>query len=161
MFEQYNETEQSPSDDSELRRRLASGAHWFYWIAGLSLVNSIVSLFDGNWNFAVGLGVTQIFDALGKIEVQEGSGDWLKYVFFVINVFAAATFALFGIFASRGQIWAFITGMILFALDGLILVFVGDILGVIIHALAIYFLFRGLSATRQLHLIEKNLTTQQ
>lgn len=155
MFEQYNDTAQSASDDSELRRQLASGANWFYWIAGLSLVNSIISLFDGNWNFAVGLGITQILDAVGKVGVQEGFSNWIQYVFFVIDLIVAAIFALFGVFAGRGQIWAFVAGMILFALDGLILIFVGDILGIIIHVLAIYFLFRGLTAARQLHRMEK------
>jgi hypothetical protein len=44
--------------------------------------------------------------------------------------------------------------MILYALDGAIMIFAGDILGIIIHALALYFLFRGFQAARQLNQIE-------
>lgn len=155
MFEQFNDAKPRAADDSELRHRMASGANWFYWIAGLSLINSIISLFDGNWNFAVGLGITQIFDAIGKIGAQEGIGSWIEYVFFTIDLIVAAVFALFGAFANRGQIRAFAAGMILFAFDGLILLFVGDVLGIIIHALALYFLFTGLTAARKLHRAEK------
>ena len=157
MFEQYNESAkaEAAADDLELRQQLSSGANWFYWIAGLSLVNSVISLFEGNWNFAVGLGITQIFDAIARSAVQEGIGNWIKYAFFALDLIVAAVFAVFGVFANRAQSWAFVTGMILFALDGAILLFFGDILGIIIHALALYFLFRGLMAARQLHQFQK------
>lgn len=159
MFEQYNESAKAEAaDDFELRHRLSSGANWFYWIAGLSLVNSVISLFEGNWNFAVGLGITQIFDAIARGAVQEGAGDWIKYAFFALDLIAAAVFAIFGIFANRGHSWAFVTGMILFAADGALLLFFGDILGIIIHALALYFLFRGILAARQLHRFQKPAT---
>lgn len=154
MFEQYNDTAQSASDDSELRRQLASGANWFYLIAGLSLVNSIISLFDGNWNFAVGLGITQIFDGIARFGIEEGSGNWIKAVFFSLDLVVAGMFVLLGVFANWRQTWAFIAGMIFYALDGAIMIFAGDVLGIIIHALALYFLFRGFQAARRLNQIE-------
>ena len=42
------------------RSAFLSGANWFFWIAGLSLVNSLIILFSGEWSFIVGLGATQI-----------------------------------------------------------------------------------------------------
>lgn len=157
MFEQYNESAraEAAADDLELRRQISSGANWFYWIAGLSLVNSVISLFEGNWSFAVGLGITQIFDGIARAAVEEGVGNWIKYVFFTLDLIAAAVFAIFGVFANRAQSWAFVTGMILFALDGAILLFFGDVLGIIIHALALYFLVRGLLAARQSNQFQK------
>ena len=41
-----------------------SGAGWFYWIAGLTLVNTFGMLSGTNSRFALGLGVTLIADAL-------------------------------------------------------------------------------------------------
>jgi hypothetical protein len=156
MFEQYNESakNEATTDHFALRHQLKSGANWFYWIAGISLVNSVISLFDGNWNFAVGLGITQIFDGIIRFGIEEGSGNWIKAVFFSLDLVVAGMFVLLGVFANRRQSWAFVAGMILYALDGAIMIFAGDILGIIIHALALYFLFRGFQAARQLNQIE-------
>jgi len=157
MFEQFNEPTKNDSaaEDFALRHQLKSGANWFYWIAGLSLVNSVISLFDGNWNFAAGLGITQIFDGIARFGVEEGSGNWIKAVFFSLDLVVAGMFILLGVFANRRQSWAFIVGMTLFTLDGVILIFAGDILGIIIHAVALYFLFRGFTAARQMVQLEK------
>lgn len=46
----------------ELETRLNSGAGWFYWIAGLSLLNSIIMLSGSDLYFVIGLGITQIID---------------------------------------------------------------------------------------------------
>src|SRR6478672_6161125 len=46
--------------------RVRAGAKWFYWIAALSLVNSLVAIFGGQFHFVVGLGITSIVDALAK-----------------------------------------------------------------------------------------------
>jgi len=59
MFEQYNPSENSVQEDnSELQNQAKSGANWFYWIAGASLVNTIIFLFNGRVSFIIGLGIT-------------------------------------------------------------------------------------------------------
>jgi hypothetical protein len=54
------------NDDYGQRARLAhtlkSGGNWFFWIAGLSLITSILSLSGANWRFFLSLGITQIID---------------------------------------------------------------------------------------------------
>src|SRR5216117_2936789 len=45
--------------DPAAMAQLKSGASWFYWIAGLSLINSIVAFTGGQWAFLFGLGITQ------------------------------------------------------------------------------------------------------
>ena len=40
--------------------RVHVSARWFYWIAALSLVNSAVVIFGGQFHFVVGLGVTSV-----------------------------------------------------------------------------------------------------
>ena len=44
--------------------RLRSGARWFYWVAGLSLVNTAAAFAGGHVHFMVGLGITQVVDAV-------------------------------------------------------------------------------------------------
>jgi hypothetical protein len=125
--------------------QLKSGASWFYWVAGLSLINSIVAFTGSDWRFIIGLGITQIFDALGQ--EMESAG---KIVALVLDLIAAGVFILLGVFANKGHMWAFVTGMVLFALDGLIFLLVQDWIGVAFHVFVLYCLFRGARACRQL-----------
>jgi len=121
--------------------RVSAGAKWFYWIAGLSLINSLVVILGGNFHFVVGLGITSVVDALAK---QAGSmGSVLDIV---INGFVAGVFVLFGYFAVKGQKWAFLVGMALYVLDGLLLLTVKDYLSVGFHAYALFAIYRGLQA---------------
>jgi len=133
------------NNDAATLAQLKSGASWFYWIAALSLVNSVVAFTGSDWRFIIGLGITQIFDAIGQ-EISSGG----KFVALVLDLIAAGICAVFGVFANKGQMWAFITGMVLFGLDGLIFLLVGDWIGVAFHVFVLYCLFRGAQACRQL-----------
>ncbi len=122
--------------------RVRVSARWFYWIAGLSLINSAVVIFGGSFHFVVGLGITSVVDGLAK---QAGSAGVVLDL--IINGFVAALFFLFGSFASKAQKWAFFVGMGLYALDGLLLLTARDILSVGFHAYALFCIYRGLAAT--------------
>src|SRR5436190_5947059 len=88
------------------RPRVSGLASWFYWIAALSLINSIISLSGGTWGFLFGLGVTSVFDGFG-----EGMGGSGKAVAFALDLVAAGILVLIGFFATKGHIWAFIVGI--------------------------------------------------
>lgn len=135
----------APMADPASFARLKSGASWFYWIAGLSLINSISAFSGSSWRFIVGLGVTQAFDGLAG---EFGSAG--KAIVLLLDLLAAGIFILFGVFANKRHQWAFIVGMILFGLDGLIFLLVQDWLGVAFHVFVLYCLFRGLKACRAL-----------
>jgi len=125
--------------------RVRAGAKWFYWIAGLSMINSLVVIFGGNFHFVVGLGITSVVDAFAK---RVGSAGSVLDV--IINGFVAGVFVLFGTFAVKAQKWAFVVGMALYLFDGLLLVSVKDYLGVAFHAYALFAIYRGFAATKQL-----------
>lgn len=126
-----------------LAAQLKSGASWFYWIAGLTLVNSITAATGMNWRFILGLGVTQISDVIGQ--TVGGAGN---IVALIVATVAAGIFITCGIFANKQKMWAFIVGMILFALDGVISLLIQDWIGLGFHAFALYFIFRGFAAAR-------------
>jgi len=126
-------------------RQLKSGGSWFYWIAALSLINSVAAFSESSWRFIIGLGATQVFDALGG---RIGGGG--KLVALALDLLAAGVFILFGVFGLKGHAWAFIVGMILFAVDGLVFIVVQDWLGVGFHCFVLYCLFRGFQACRVL-----------
>jgi hypothetical protein len=132
-------------DELKLANAVKSGAGWFYWIAGLSLVNSILSVFGQEGGFVIGLGITQVFDALAK-----GAGGAGPAVALVLDLLAAGFFVLLGVFASRRHAWAFILGMVLYSFDALIFVLATFWLGVGFHVFALVCIFAGFSANQKL-----------
>lgn len=135
-----------PSGDPATEAQLKSGASWFYWIAGLSLINSIAAFTGSDWRFILGLGLTQILDAFGH---DLGSAG--KAVVLALDVLAAGVLVFFGVFAHKRHLWAFVVGMVLIALDGLIFLLAQDWLGVGFHVFVLYCLFRGAKACCELN----------
>jgi hypothetical protein len=137
-----------------LTRRVQSGANWFLWIAGLSLVNSISALTGSHFRFIMGLRLTQITDQLAG-----GSANAAALVF---DLVAAGVFVGFWLLAKKGRDWAFIAGMILYGLDALLFVLGKDLMSIAFHLLALYsisiafhllalyYLYRGLKANEAL-----------
>jgi len=125
--------------------QMKSGASWFYWVAVLSMVNSVSAFAGSTWRFILGLGITQVIDEFGYKLGTAGRG-----VALVLDLLAAGVLVLFGIFGNKGHSWAFIVGMILFALDGVLFLLVQDWLGVGFHAFILFCLFRGFKACREL-----------
>ncbi|HSS26947.1 MAG TPA: hypothetical protein VLL50_03275, partial [Usitatibacter sp.] len=62
----------SPAADA-LRSRMVSGAHWFYWIAGLSAVNAVSSAMGSAWGFVVSLGASEILGVAAKAMAGKSS----------------------------------------------------------------------------------------
>ena len=109
-------------------------ARWFWWIAGLSIVNTVLIHSGSDTSFIVGLGFTLVADALFR-EVMA--------IALAFDILAVGVFIALGFFAQKGHLWAFITGGILYLFDGLIYVYFQDWLPVAFHAYVLYSLFRG------------------
>jgi hypothetical protein len=131
--------------DPMLHRHLKSGASWFYWIAGLSLINSISAFAHASFRFIFGLGLTQVLDALGTEMGSAGPAVALG-----LDVVAAGILVLFGVFANKAHSWAFIVGMLCFAADTVLVLIFADWLSVAVHVVVLFFLFRGFAACRKL-----------
>ena len=141
----------------KLARSVKSGANWFYWIAGLSLVNSVVHLTGGGLNFIVGLGITQVVDAIAAGVAQGTTGPLVgaaRAFAIVLDVVAAGVFALLGRQANKQRSWAFGVGMVLYTLDGLIFVVAQDWLSLAFHAFALYGIWSGYSSLKKLASVE-------
>jgi len=126
----------------EAQRR--SGGQWFYWVAGLSLINTALALAGQSWRFILGLGVTQLVQELGQ---QSPSGNMKAGL---VGLAVIGLFAFLGQRAIHGYRWAFVVGMVLYALDGAIFLLISDWLGVGFHAFALMMILRGYSAARRL-----------
>jgi hypothetical protein len=135
-----------------LQRKVKTGANNFHWIAGLSVINTLIFIFGGGISFVVGLGITQLIDgfAYGAAEYSPANAVIFQGIGFVFNLFIAGVFILFGIFAGKGRMWAFIIGMVFYGLDALLVIAFQDYLGFIFHIIFLVFLFGGVKALVQL-----------
>ena len=136
------------SDQGELfklTRQFNSSSSWFFWIAGLSVINSLIAVFGGDLRFIFGLGVTSVADALSF-----QSRGAAKTVSFVFALLMAGLFVIFGVLARKFFHWAFIVGMVVYALDGLLLLYAQDYLGAAFHAFVLFLLSKGVSASKKL-----------
>ena len=135
-----------------------SGALWFFIIAVLSVVNSIIVLTGSQWNFIVGLGATQVVDGIIASTTKDESGvaaGVVMAIALMINILIAGIYFVLGIFARKQHSWAYLTGMILYGFDGLIFLFVAAWLNIAFHAFVLFSLFNGLKACKQLGKMEK------
>jgi len=70
---------------------------------------------------------------------------------FAFTLFVAAIFAGFGYFARHRHTWAFLLGMTLYTFDGLIYLLVQDWFSLGFHVFALFCLFAGFNAARELN----------
>jgi hypothetical protein len=130
------------------------GAHWFYWIAGLSLITAIFQIAGGGLNFLVGLGATFLIAAVAGASDQQAAPETaivIKVIAIGVCTVISAIFAGFGYFARRGHIWAYVAGMLLYLLDGLIFVGLaflepGLLINAAFHGFVLLNLFNGCKA---------------
>ena len=137
---------------AEITQRMKRGANNFYWIAALSVINSILSMTGSGTYFVIGLAITLIADGLtiGLSQSLPDAALIVKIVGLVVSILIAGVFALFGFFAAQGKRWAFLVGMILYGIDGLLMLAFADWIGVLFHAYFLWGLFGGLRALGEL-----------
>lgn len=146
-----HEPEKNPVEDYQLMSQMKSGANWFYWIAGLSLINSLVLIFGGNWSFFAGLAVTQLVDVIILNVIKETNASFLTIVALLIDLAIAGIFVICGFFAGKMQNWAFIFGMVIYALDAVLIFLLGGYFAAGFHVFALFMIFRGLMAARKIN----------
>src|SRR5436305_10786223 len=134
-------------------RVVKAGANWFLTVAALSMINSVLSMCGAHIRFIFGLGIAQFVDALAHQAGQSGVA-----LDVVINGFVAAVFVLFWNFAKKGEHWAFVVGMALYAVDAVVMLYFQDILAVAFHAYALYRMYSGMSGIARLRTVEAAMT---
>ncbi len=163
--------EYNPKMD-DYRDAINSSANWFYWIAALSAINAVVTLAGSTWGFGLGLGLAQLLagigSALGSEDVAgavvgavassatdiapvEALSMGMVLLCWVGVVALISFFAWVGYAARKPSFALFLTGFLLYALDTAIFLVAGDIFGLALHGLALFFLFNGLMKIRVLN----------
>ncbi len=134
-----------------LHAKVQRSGNWFYWIGGLSIANSVISLAHGDFSFFFGLGFTQLLDG---IATEAGHGAGIAVAFSVI---VSAFYVMFGYFACRHAKWAFITGILLYSFDLLLCLLVQYWPGVAVHVIALFMIGGGLKAVFEASALEERM----
>lgn len=126
-------------------REMQLGANWFFWVAILAVINSLIVWYFGIPSQFFGLGITHYVDnnmVLAGPEAQRLTGLGL-------NIMIAAILASFGYLTRKGNDVAFILGMFLYLFDSVVLLGYRDFFGFGFHMFALFFMFKGLLASRR------------
>lgn len=126
-------------------REMRLGANWFFWIAIASIINTLIVYFSQLPSLFWGLGMTQYVDA--NVTFANAGAQRLNGL--AINLGIAVIFAGFGFLARKGNDVAFIIGMFLYVFDTVVALGYRDFFGVGFHLLALFFMFKGLLASRR------------
>lgn len=122
-----------------------AGAKWFFIISALSGINSLLVLFHAQVRFIFGLGVTQVVDEIAR---QAGTNG--PFLVIAVNGAFLVILVLCGVWAQKGSQGAFLAGMILYALDGALLLYFSVWLDAAVHAYALFRIWQGFSSCREL-----------
>ena len=127
------------------------GARWFYWIVGLSIINSLLALGGAPIRFVFGLGITEVFDAVHQPAA--------KMLAFIVSVAVLAFFALCGYCGSKLQKWAFVMGGILYLLDAGLCFLFQDYIAVAVHAYALFRIYQGFAKINDARPVQSGMAT--
>ncbi len=132
-----------------LVRQHRNGSGWFFWIAGLSLVNIIMAIINGSWGFVFGLGTAEIIYYVAQ-ELSYQLGSFVLTAGIALSLLLMGIFVALGFGSRKGKNLCFILGFILYALDAILLVVLGDYMGALFHLYPLYCIFKGLQANKYL-----------
>jgi len=117
------------------------GARWFYWIVGLSILNSLLAMGGAPIRFVFGLGITQFVHG------------------YVASAPVLVFFALCGYFGSKLQKWPFILGGLLYLLDAGICLLVQDYISVAVHGYVLFRIYQGFSKVNDARPVQSGTLT--
>jgi hypothetical protein len=121
---------------STLEMRWRAGAVWFYWAALFAVAAAVLRSSGQTWASFLDLGVLH---APFLTHVVGGNTVAALAVAVTVLVFL-------GWFAGLGKTWAFVVGILAYAVDGALLAMQGQWFAVVVHALILIFIYGGATA---------------
>lgn len=106
---------------------------WFKWIAGLSLINTLLMIFGSNISFIFGLASNIFLYAFGV----ELFGEYSIITLSAQLIFPVIYFLLYRMNKSMKK-WPIIVGVVLYGLDALLYLLIDDMLSILFHAYVMY-----------------------
>ena len=127
------------------RTSVLHSADWFFWLAILSVINSLIVFYYKTPNTPIALGITQWLDG-----TSSGFNASMTTGGLVTNLLVAGVLVAFGLMARRGSDIAFVVGIFLYVIDAFLTIGLRDVFGFGVHLIALFFLVKGLLASRHI-----------
>lgn len=127
------------------RTSVLHGADWFFWIAILSVINSLIVFYYQTPNTPLALGITRWLDG-----TTSGFNASMTTNGILTNFLVAVVLVIFGVLARRGNDFAFVLGIFLYVIDSFLVIGLRDFFGFGVHLIALFFLVKGLLASRHI-----------
>jgi hypothetical protein len=127
-------------------KQVQNAARWFYWIAGLTVVNVVLAFFGSTVTLLLGM-TTPLIAAYVAIRAASSLFIVLAVAFVA---FVVVGFALLGWMAERGHAWAFFVGAAIYAADTVWSVVYQDWMSALWHGAALLAIVMGVLAVRRL-----------
>ncbi len=149
--------EERLKEEAELTKKHKWAATAFFWIAGLSLLNTILIMAGFEWGFSCGLGITLLIDVMSLVIFEETGGTSVIFstVALVVNLGIAWLFVKFGMWTSQRRQKALLVGIVLYSLDTILFLVATDFIGAGFHALILCTLISGHMAGKKLDELQK------
>lgn len=150
-YERKLEVKKIIADRHPKKKTIVNSAGWFYFIGTFSIINSLLHYIGVNFRFNLGLGLSTIIEVMASTL----NINWLGAIF---SISLALLYLYIGNHARLLEKWAFKTGLIIYIIDTLIVLFVVDWINLVFHILALFFMIRGYKAIGET-IDEKGKTT--
>ncbi len=125
-------------------KEVRQGGSWFFWIAGLSVINAIAAWMASGWGFCLGLSTCYLVGGIGQVFGPNG-----PLIALTLNLAACALYLFFGVASWQGRFTPYAIGMFLYAGDALLPLATQDWISLGIHGVALWFLFKGFGSLMQ------------
>ena len=125
------------------RTSILHGANWFFWLAILSVINTLIVYQYHTPNTPIALAITQWLDG-----TSAGLNPTMSNRSLIVYLLIAGALAGFGLLARRGSDLAFVLGIFLYVVDAMLAIGLRDVFGFGVHLIGVFFLFKGLLASR-------------
>ncbi|MEO0452791.1 MAG: GYF domain-containing protein [Verrucomicrobiota bacterium] len=145
-----------PAAVDEYLATFQSGAYWFYWIAGLTVLNAILIAVSSPVILALGLGAAELVSWMAY-DVETGEIDsTMMWIAVGVAIVLSLLMAGIGWMASQGNRIIYLVGMVIVALDTIFYIFpIFSIIALAVHGYALYAMFNGFAALQKIEEIEK------
>jgi hypothetical protein len=118
---------------------------WLVIIGLFSIINTIFYWFKFNgYYFPIGLATTQISDVL----IYELNGEDGLLMAVLISCFISGLIMLMGVLSNKFNVFYYI-GILFYMVDTIILLFFLDLFAILLHGIALFYLFKGVSVLKQ------------
>jgi hypothetical protein len=122
---------------------------WFFVVAALSVVNSVLAVVGADWNFPFGLGIAQLVDAVRTMPLRHEPHPLFDIIFAVLVNFTAISFYVtIGVLARYAFRWAYTVGLIAYGLD--LLLASPSFIGILFHFFVLMAIYDGFRTCRKL-----------